>query len=150
MQIMYLIDQIEDIIESGTGVPFSSKVLVDAEEILSLIQDIRVNLPDEIKQAQWIKEERKKILFEAQKEAEAITKEAEDYIKKMVDENEITKNAYLQAEEILKRAQENAREIRLGTNEYADSILYKLQKQLSELQNTIENNRKELKGIKKS
>ncbi len=150
MQIMYLIDQIEDIIESGTGVPFSSKVLVDAEEILSLIQDIRVNLPDEIKQAQWIKEERKKILIEAQKEAEAITKEAEDYIKKMVDENEITKNAYLQAEEILKRAQENAREIRLGTNEYADSILYKLQKQLSELQNTIENNRKELKGIKKS
>lgn len=147
---MYLIDQIEDIIESGTGVPFSSKVLVDAEEILSLIQDIRVNLPDEIKQAQWIKEERKKILIEAQKEAEAITKEAEDYIKKMVDENEITKNAYLQAEEILKRAQENAREIRLGTNEYADSILYKLQKQLSELQNTIENNRKELKGIKKS
>ncbi len=150
MQIMYLIDQIEDIIESGTGVPFSSKVLVDAEEILSLIQDIRVNLPDEIKQAQWIKEERKKILIEAQKEAEAIAKEAEDYIKKMVDENEITKNAYLQAEEILKRAQENAREIRLGTNEYADSILYKLQKQLSELQNTIENNRKELKGIKKS
>lgn len=147
---MYLIDQIEDIIESGTGVPFSSKVLVDAEEILSLIQDIRVNLPDEIKQAQWIKEERKKILIEAQKEAEAIAKEAEDYIKKMVDENEITKNAYLQAEEILKRAQENAREIRLGTNEYADSILYKLQKQLSELQNTIENNRKELKGIKKS
>jgi len=150
MQIMYLIDQIEDIIESGTGVPFSSKVLVDAEEILSLIQDIRVNLPDEIKQAQWIKEERKKILIEAQKEAEAIAKEAEDYIKKMVDENEITKNAYLQAEEILKRAQENAREIRLGTNEYADNILYKLQKQLSELQNTIENNRKELKGIKKS
>lgn len=150
MQIMYLIDQIEDIIESGTGVPFSSKVLVDAEEILSLIQDIRVNLPDEIKQAQCIKEERKKILIEAQKEAEAIAKEAEDYIKKMVDENEITKNAYLQAEEILKRAQENAREIRLGTNEYADSILYKLQKQLSELQNTIENNRKELKGIKKS
>ena len=89
-------------------------------------------------------------MIEAQKEAEAITKEAEDYIKKMVDENEITKNAYLQAEEILKRAQENAREIRLGTNEYADSILYKLQKQLSELQNTIENNRKELKGIKKS
>ena len=89
-------------------------------------------------------------MIEAQKEAEAIAKEAEDYIKKMVDENEITKNAYLQAEEILKRAQENAREIRLGTNEYADSILYKLQKQLSELQNTIENNRKELKGIKKS
>ena len=60
MQIMYLLEQLEDAIESATGVPFSSRVLVDGEEILSLIQDIRVNLPDEIKQAQWIKEERKR------------------------------------------------------------------------------------------
>src|SRR5690554_4352368 len=148
MQIMYLLDQIEDAIESGTGVPFSSRVLIDAEELLGLIQDIRVNLPDEIKQAQWIKEERKKILIEAQKEAETITQEAENYIRKMVDENEITKSAYQQAEEIIQKTQENAKDIRLGTNEYADNILLKLQNQLQGLYNTIDENRKELKGLK--
>lgn len=147
MQIMYLLDQMEDTIESATGVPFSSRVLVDAEELIALIQDIRVNLPDEIKQAQWIKEERKKILMEAQKEAETIAQEAESYIREMVDENEITKSAYLQAEEITKKSQENAKNIRLGTNEYADSILLKLQDQLQELHNTIDQNRKELKGL---
>jgi vacuolar-type H+-ATPase subunit H len=147
---MYLLDQIEDAIESGTGVPFSSRVLIDAEELLGLIQDIRVNLPDEIKQAQWIKEERKKILIEAQKEAETITQEAENYIRKMVDENEITKSAYQQAEEIIQKTQENAKDIRLGTSEYADTILLKLQNQLQELHNTIDENRKELKGIKES
>jgi len=150
MQIMYLLDQIEDAIESGTGVPFSSRVLIDAEELLGLIQDIRVNLPDEIKQAQWIKEERKKILIEAQKEAETITQEAENYIRKMVDENEITKSAYQQAEEIIQKTQENAKDIRLGTNEYADTILLKLQNQLKELHNIIDENRKELKGIKET
>lgn len=150
MQIMYLLDQMEDVIESSTGVPFSSRVLVDAEELLNLIQDVRVNLPDEIKQAQWIKEERKKILIEAQKEAEIITQEAEVYIRKMVDEDEITKNAYQQAEEIIKKSQENAKDIRLGTNEYADTILLKLQNQLQELYNTIDENRKELTGLKQS
>ncbi|HHT49992.1 MAG TPA: ATPase [Eubacteriaceae bacterium] len=150
MQIMYLLEQLEDAIESATGVPFSSRVLVDGEEILSLIQDIRVNLPDEIKQAQWIKEERKKILIEAQKEAETITQEAENYIRKMVDDNEITKKAYQQAEDIIQKTQENAKEIRLGTNEYADSILLKLQNQLEELHKIIDENRKELKGLNSS
>ena len=150
MQIMYLLEQLEDAIESAIGVPFSSRVLVDGEEILSLIQDIRVNLPDEIKQAQWIKEERKKILIEAQKEAETITQEAENYIRKMVDDNEITKKAYQQAEDIIQKTQENAKEIRLGTNEYADSILLKLQNQLEELHKIIDENRKELKGLNSS
>ena len=147
MQIMYLLEQLEDAIESATAMPFSSRVLVDGEELLSLIQDIRVNLPDEIKQAQWVKEERNKILIEAQKEAETITQEAENYIRQMVDENEITKSAHQQAESIIQKSQENAKEIRLGTNEYADSILLKLQNQLEELHKTIDENRKELKGI---
>src|SRR5699024_10243044 len=150
MKVTQLLQQLEDLVYGGTGVPFSNKVLVDAEELIEIIQDIQSNLPDEVKQAQWIQEERKKILIEAQKEAETITQEAETYIRKMVDDNEITKNAYEQAEEIMEKAQENAREIRLGTSEYADSILIQLQNQLKELHGTIDDNRNELKGFKKS
>lgn len=150
MKVMHLLQQLEDLIYAGTGVPFSNKVLVDAEELIEILQDIRSNLPDEIKQAQWIQEERKKILIEAQKEAETITQEAETYIRKMVDDNEITKNAYEQAEDIMQKAQENAKEIRLGTSEYAENILIQLQNQLKQLQETIDENRKELKGFKKS
>lgn len=150
MSIIQLLDQVEDLIYNGTSVPFSSRVIVDPQELLDIIQDIRENLPDEIKQAKWIQEERQKILVEAQKEAETITKEAKDYIRKMVDENEITQNAYQQSEEILQKAQQNAKEIRLGTNEYADSILEQLQKQLQELQSTIDENRRELKGLKRA
>lgn len=150
MQIMYALEQLEDMIESGTSLPFSNRSLINIEEVLEIIQDIRINLPDEIKQSQWIKEERKKILLEAQKEAETIVEEAEVYIRKMVDENEITKNAYEQAEEIIQKAQENAKEIRLGTQEYADSILSKLQSQLNNISHTIDENRNELRGVRKS
>ena len=68
----------------------------------------------------------------------------------MVDDNEITKKAYQQAEDIIQKTQENAKEIRLGTNEYADSILLKLQNQLEELHKIIDENRKELKGLNSS
>jgi len=56
MEILKLIDEIEDIIENGSSVPFSSKVMIDADEIYDIISEIRIKLPDEIKQANWIKQ----------------------------------------------------------------------------------------------
>ena len=60
MDILMLIDEIEDIVEAGTSVPFSGKVMIDKEEVLEIIKEIRIKLPDEIKQAALIKEEDRK------------------------------------------------------------------------------------------
>ena len=64
------------------------------EELLADIEDIRLQLPEELKQARWMKEERKKIISEAQQEAESIIKAAEEKTIQMVQEHEITKKAY--------------------------------------------------------
>ncbi|SHE27406.1 ATPase [Alkalibacter saccharofermentans] len=146
MKIIALLNELESILHEGTHVPFSSRVMVNTEEALEIIQEIMHSLPDEIKQAQWIKEERKKILLEAQKESEKILNDAESKIRSMVDENQITQSAYLEAQEIRKKAEEISREIRKSTNDYADSILKNLQMQIKELSETIEDNRKQLKG----
>lgn len=63
----------------------------------------------------------------------------------MIDEHEITKKAYEQSNEIISNAQKNAREIRLGTKEYADSILSKVEQILEETLQVIRENREELK-----
>ncbi len=93
MEILKLIDEIEDIIENGSSVPFSSKVMIDADEIYDIISEIRIKLPDEIKQANWIKQERQRILAEAQKEADTIVSEAELRLQELIEEDEITKKS---------------------------------------------------------
>ena len=80
MEIFTLLETLEDLLENSKGVPFSSKCLVDKEEGLELIKEIILKLPDELKQAKWVKEERQRILDEAQKEANDIIKEAENNI----------------------------------------------------------------------
>ena len=80
MEIFELLESLEDIIERSRNLPFSAKGVVDKEEILDLIKEIRLKLPDELKQAKWVKEERQRILVEAQKEADGIVKEAENRI----------------------------------------------------------------------
>ena len=68
MEIFTLLETLEDLLERGRNVPFSAKIIVDKEEMLDLIKEIRLKLPDELKQAKWVKEERQRILAESQKE----------------------------------------------------------------------------------
>lgn len=148
MDIGGLLDKLEELVEEGMAVPFSDKVLLDKEKVLGTIDSIRDILPEEIKQANWIKEERNRILIEAQKEAELMKKETEVHIKAMVEENEVTRRAYIQGEEIIDGAKKNAREIRVGTKEYADNLLAGLEKQLHEYIELIKKNREEIKNLR--
>ena len=145
MEIFTLLETLEELLERSRTMPFSTKTIVDKEEILEIIKEIRLKLPDELKQAKWVKEERQRILIEAQKEADEIVKEAENRIISMIDEHEITRKAYEQKAEIIETANEMSREISKGTKEYADSILQKLESSLINALDIIQNNRKELK-----
>lgn len=145
MEIFTILEVIEDMLEKSKGVPFSNKVLVDKEEILEQISELRLKLPEELKQAKWIKEERQRILVEAQKEADDIVKEAENRIISMIDEHEITKKAYEKKAEIIETANEMSREISKGTKDYADNVLNGIEVALQEALRIIQNNRNELK-----
>jgi len=145
MEIFTLLENLEELIEAGTKVPFSTKVMLDTDEVKEVLEEIRRKLPDELKQAKWVKEERQRILMDAQKEADDIVKQTETKIISLVDDHEITKQALAQKEEILQTADKTAREISNGTREYADALLERLEEILNETLSVIHNNRKELK-----
>lgn len=145
MEILAILETMEDLVERSPKVPFSAKCMADREELLEIIKEIRLKLPDDLKQAKWVKEERQRILLEAQKEAQNIIQEAENKISALVEEHEITRKAYEQANEIISSSQKNAREVRIGAREYADNILNKVEEILKDTLEVIESNREELK-----
>ena len=85
---------------------FLGKCIVNKDDALDVIDEIIAKMPDELKQAKWVKEERQRILVEAQKEAEEIVKEAENRIISMIDEHEITRKAYEKKVEIIENAKD--------------------------------------------
>ena len=145
MEIFTLLETLEDMLEKSRNVPFSGKSVVDKEEILDIIKEIRLKLPDELKQAKWVKEERQRILVEAQNEADEIIKEAENRIISMIDEHEITRKAYEKKVEIIETANEMSREISKGTKDYADNLLSNVEEALQNALKVIQDNRNELK-----
>ena len=152
MEIFTLLETLEDMLERSKTLPFTEKAILNKEEVLEIIKEIRLKLPDELKQAKWVKEERGHILQEAQKEADDVVKEAENRIIAMIDEHEITRKAYEQKAEIIETANEMYREMCKGTKEYADEILAKVEQSVKQLGTTVnaalstlEESRKELK-----
>lgn len=101
MEIFTLLEAIEELLGESKKMPFSNKHIVDKEEILDIVKEIRLKLPDELKQAKWVKEERTRIIEEAQKEGEDIVKEAENRIIAMIDEHEITKKLMMKNKKLL-------------------------------------------------
>ncbi|UKI36388.1 MAG: ATPase [Clostridiales bacterium] len=133
MDILELISELEEKNRQQFGNTFDKKAFVNKEELMNLVGDISLQLPDEVRMAKSIAEDRTRILADAQKQADLIIKNAEQKIISMVDEHEITKRANEQANEIIAKAQKNARDIRIGTLEYSDNLL-------SQLDNTLKSN----------
>ena len=91
MDIMEIVDMMEEAIEKAAAVPLTGEVMIDKGELLDYIREIRLVYPDVRKEAKWVKEERQRILSEAENRAEAIQKNAEETQMQLIDEHEITK-----------------------------------------------------------
>ena len=146
MEVLTLLETIKDMMERSAKIPFGKKSLVDKDEILELINEIRLNLPEDLKKAKNILDERDSILKEAQRQAEEVLSDADHAIGMYIKEHEVTKEAYKQANDIVANAQKNAREIRTGSREYAEGILIKVQDILKDTISVIDSNREELRN----
>lgn len=145
MEILEILDILEDKVESAKNIPIINRAIIDKEDLLASIEDIRLRLPEDLKQARWIKDDRKRILAEAKEEADAIVKQGEEKANQLVNENAITKRAYEQANNIIASAQKNSRELRMGARQYIDKLLADGEQTLNKSQETIRAMRVELR-----
>ena len=133
MKVLALLDELDEIIEVASAVPVVRKVMVDPNEVREIVKEIRLELPDEIQQAQWIKNERQRILDEAKAEYESILNEARQMADALVENDEITVKAKARADEILRIAQENSQVMKMSILDYTDSMLYNLQEKVDQM-----------------
>ena len=110
MDIMEIIDMMEETITKASSVPLTGKIMMDKDELLDFLQEMRLVYPEELKEAKWVKTERQRILDEAEERADAIRKSAEETQERLVDEHEITRQAYEKADAIREMSERDSRE----------------------------------------
>ena len=144
-----LLLMMEEILDGAWSVPLSGgKSMVEADRLHELIEDIRLHLPVEISKAREIVNDRKVIMDDAKKEAEMIIRVAEERAKKLVDNDELVKQAQQKANEIMSTAQLQSRELKKAAGDYVDSVLKGCEEQLGKSLNEIRTKRQTLKSSK--
>ena len=124
MNVNELLDTIEDTLEESTSMPLSGgKRLVDVEKVRDYLDDIRANLPGELRQAQQIVNDRAQIVDTVIAQAQAIVKKAEERARILVSDAEIVKAAQQRAAEITAAAQSESRTLRQTVTDYCDNML---------------------------
>lgn len=133
MSVLDLLEEIEDIVDTAPGLPLTGKIMVDGNDLLEIVREIRLALPDDVQQAKWVKDEKTRILSEAKDEYEKIIREAKKQADYLVETDEITVRAQKAAAEIMDNAAENSKLLKLRTYEYVDKILFDMQEKMDEL-----------------
>lgn len=133
MKVLELLEEIEEIIDIASSVPLTGKIMVDGEELLQITKEIRMELPEEIQQAQWIKNERDRILGDAKNEYDTVIKSAETRAEELVETDDIMVRAKQRAEELMSVTEENIKQLKMSTYDYVDGILFDFQEKMEEL-----------------
>lgn len=133
MDVLQLIDRLEQLVSSGTRLPLSSRTIIDEQEFLDIIDQLRVTVPEEIKQARRVSQERERVMLQAESEADKIINSAQEQAARMLQEDELVRRAQDEAERLISDAEREAADIRQGADDYAAEVLAGLEDELTRL-----------------
>ena len=133
MTVLELLEEIEDIVDTAPGLPLTGKIMIDSNDLLEIVREIRLGLPDDVQQAKWVKEEKERILTEAKAEYEKIIVEANKQAEYLVQNHDITLRAQKLAEGIRTDAEEYCKLLKMRTYDYVDKMLFDMQGKMDEL-----------------
>ena len=151
MRVDELITELQDLVADAKTLPLSGgKVIVEAEKIYDILDEIQDTLPAEVRQAKNIVADRGQIIAEAKREAEDIIRAAEERKKQMIEQSEVMREAKAEATELLNDVKAKAAEMRKAANDYVENVMKRtddaITAQLTELRKTRQNLRITKKG----
>ncbi len=132
LSIIDLLDRLESLVNQSRRLPLTPNIVVNEDELLDIVDQVRVALPSEIKEARLLLETRETRLREAQEQAQQLIAEAQDRADRLADEHEISRRAAAEAEQMLSDARDRSRKMRRDADEYARERMEELESQLTD------------------
>ena len=106
-----VISTLYEMVQDARSVPLSSeKCVVERDRVLDLLDEISNQLPGELKQAKTIVESRGEVINNAKREAENILKQAQAQARQMISDSEIYRQAQEEANAMLQAAKQESGE----------------------------------------
>ena len=143
------LDKMDDLLEEAWNLPFTGgKRMIDIEKMRELIDEVRLNIPHEIKEAKAIVADRKDILEDAQKEAEDIIKKAELKAKQLISDEEIIRTAKEKSSTMLTEAAQKTKEMQRAAVDFSEQRLLECEDALATALSEVKKARSAVRSVK--
>src|SRR5436305_7461068 len=123
MDLQYLIDRLETLVRAARRMPMMSKIMLDEQELVDLIDQMRTVLPEEIRYAKHVLREKEQILADAQAQGDEILRTSRQQAELLIEREGLLKQAKAQAEEIRRQAREEGERLQVGADNYVRQVL---------------------------
>jgi len=144
-QMQELLNDLTNLIKDAKKVPLANFILVEQDKVMSILDLLKITLPDEINEAQKLNKQRELIIAEAQQEAEKLLEKAREKEDQLINESQIVKDAEAKAQEIILEAQKQAIYYQESAMEWVDEKLNSLESLLHNNLASINVTREEMK-----
>jgi cell division septum initiation protein DivIVA len=141
-------DEIISLVENARNVPMSRNCMIDRAEMLAMLEQLRNEIPSELRRAGALLDERDKILDAGQREAERMIAEAEAEHHRLVSLNEVVVSADREASRMIAEARAEAQRLRDEVDEYVDTTLANFEQFLTRSLASIERGRDKMHALR--
>lgn len=142
-----ILDIVDDLIvnlHEAKTMPLSSNALVDREQFLDLLERLRASLPDELRAARWMVREREAFISRTNEKSREIVDRARNEADLMVSDSNIVAEAVEEANHLVRRAEGDARRLRLETEDAIEKKLQRVEALLAGITAQVQDAREEL------
>lgn len=144
IDILHLVDRLETLLNKSWRLPLTSNVVIQEDAFVDIIDQMRISIPEEVKQARRVSAERERLLEQAQEEADRIVALAQEQAGNLSNDHEIAKTAQASADQIIAQAYHSAETIKANADTYVMETLSSLEEQLMILLTTVRNGIREV------
>lgn len=122
MDILYLVDRLENLIASSRRMPLVNQIILKEGDILNVVDQMRTSIPDEIKQARRIIQEKERILAQAQADASTLLARAREETERAMNREGLLRAAEARSQELVRQAEEQAKEVIRQAEGHSDQL----------------------------
>ncbi|PZF83270.1 hypothetical protein [Jiangella anatolica] len=145
MEVHDKIAEIVALVDSARTMPMSSTAMVNKQQVLALLDEVREGLPANLQAAEAVLGQREALLIEARGNAERILANARSEQARLVADHTVTQAARVEAEDIVQQAREQAENIRSDADDYVDAKLARLEIAAARIVETVRDGREQLR-----
>src|SRR5438105_6419605 len=122
MDILYLVDRLENLIASSHRIPLTNQIRIKEVDILNIVDQMRTSIPDEIKQARRVIQEKERILAQAQADASALLTRAREETERAMNREGLLRAAEARSQELVRQAEERSKALMRQAEEGNDQL----------------------------